>query len=94
MKVKLSFGHKTVILSLSKLNIESKHFFYKTCSVCYAIWDYQVKSESEAVISSQSNHFVTQNWFPLNWPLPSLKYVPNGPSLFPGSEEWTWSGNW
>ena len=33
LKVKLSFGHKAVILSLSKLNIESKNFFYKSCSV-------------------------------------------------------------
>ena len=28
VKVNLSFGHKVVILSLSKLNIESKNFFY------------------------------------------------------------------
>ena len=36
-KVKLSFGQKAVISSLSKLNIESKNFFYKSCSVWYAI---------------------------------------------------------
>ena len=29
MKVKLSFGHKAVISSLSKLNIESKNFFFR-----------------------------------------------------------------
>ena len=27
VKVKLSFGHKAVVLLLSKLNIESKNFF-------------------------------------------------------------------
>ena len=31
MKVKQSFGHKAVILSLSKLEIKSKNFFYKSC---------------------------------------------------------------
>ena len=39
LKVKLSFGHKAVILSLSKLNIESKNFFYKSCSVWNVIWE-------------------------------------------------------
>ena len=43
VKVKLSFGHKAVISSLSKLNIESKNFFYKSCSVWYAIWEYEWK---------------------------------------------------
>ena len=46
LKVKMSFGPKAVISSLSKLNIESKNFFYKRCSVWYAIWECQIKSES------------------------------------------------
>ena len=32
MKVKLSFSHKAVILSLSKLSTETKIFFNKSCS--------------------------------------------------------------
>ena len=56
MKVKLSFVHKAVILSLSKLNIESKSFFQKSCSVWYAILECHIKSESSAVIWSQSSH--------------------------------------
>ena len=36
-KVQLSLGHPAVILSLSELRIESKNFFYKSCSVWYAI---------------------------------------------------------
>ena len=43
MKIKLSFGCKAVI---SSLNIESKNFFYKSCSVWYASWEYHKKSES------------------------------------------------
>ena len=46
LKVKLSFGHKAVISSLSKLNIESKNFFYRSCSVWYATWKYHIKNES------------------------------------------------
>ena len=46
VKIKLSFGHEAVISSLSKLNIESKNFFYKRCSVWYAYLDYDIKSES------------------------------------------------
>ena len=39
MKVNPSFGHKAVILSLSKLNTESKNFFYKNCSVLHCeVW--------------------------------------------------------
>ena len=30
-------------LSLSKLNIKSKNFFYKSCSFCYAIWEWYIK---------------------------------------------------
>ena len=43
MKVKLSFGHKAVISSLSKLGIKSKNFFYKGYSVWYAIWEGFIK---------------------------------------------------
>ena len=46
VKVKLSFGHKAVISSLSKLNTESKNFFYKSCSVWYTIWKSHIRSES------------------------------------------------
>ena len=45
-KAKLSFGQKAVISSLSKLTIESKNFVCKSCSVWYAIWECQIKSES------------------------------------------------
>ena len=54
MKVKLSYGHTEIIMSLSKLNMISKNFFYKSCSVCYAFWECDIKSESRAVISSLS----------------------------------------
>ena len=37
MKVELSFGPIAVISSLSKLNTETKNFFYKSGSVWYAI---------------------------------------------------------
>ena len=37
VKVNLSFGEKAVISSLCKLNIKSKNFFYKRCSVFYVI---------------------------------------------------------
>ena len=70
MKVKLSFGHKAVISSLSKLNTESKNFFYKSCSVWYAIWEYHIKSEiklpfgHKAVISSLSKlNMESKNFF-------------------------------
>ena len=70
MKVKLSFGHKAVISSLSKLNIESKNFFYKSCSVWYAIWDYHIKVKvklsfgHKAVISSLSKpNMGSKNFF-------------------------------
>ena len=45
VKVKLSFGHKAVILSLSKLIIKSKKFFYVSYSVWYAISECLIKSE-------------------------------------------------
>ena len=35
VKVKLSFGHKAVISSLSKLIIKSKYFFYKLQIMMY-----------------------------------------------------------
>ena len=50
---------KAVILSLSKLNVESKNFFYKTCSVWYVTLECGIKSESLAVLWSSSSHFVT-----------------------------------
>ena len=59
VKVMLSFGHKEVILSLFKRNIVSKNLFYKSLSVWYTTWKYGIKSESLAVIWSQSSHFVT-----------------------------------
>ena len=53
MKVKLSFGQKTVISSPFKLIIEAKniflqnhlifYFFYKSSSLRYAIWEYVKK---------------------------------------------------
>ena len=43
MKVKLSFGQKAVISSLSKLSIELKKFFYKSCLVLYTIWECVIK---------------------------------------------------
>ena len=36
---------KAVISSLSKLNTETKNFFYKNYSVWYAIWECHIKSE-------------------------------------------------
>ena len=72
MKVKLSFGHKAVIssfsnlnvesknfLSLSKRNIKSENFFYKSCLFCYPILEYDIKIESLALNWSNSSHFVT-----------------------------------
>ena len=59
MKVKLSFGHKAVISSLSKLNIKSEILLFKSLSVWYAILECYIKSESLAVICSYSIHFVT-----------------------------------
>ena len=41
VKVYLSFGH-----------IESKNFFYKSCSIWCVIWRYSIKSESYAAILS------------------------------------------
>ena len=35
MKVKLSLGHKDIILSLSKPNMESNFFFTKAAQLCY-----------------------------------------------------------
>ena len=46
VKVKPSFGHKAIISSLFELNTESKNFFYKSCSVWYAIQESGIKSES------------------------------------------------
>ena len=37
VKVKLLYGHLAVISSDSKLNVESKNFFAKSCLVWYAI---------------------------------------------------------
>ena len=56
MKVKLSLGHKAVILSPSKLNIKSKNFLRKLFSlVCYLkIWDIKLKFDC---------HFITQQSF-------------------------------
>ena len=54
MKVKLSFGQKTVISSLSKLTFESKNLFYKSCSVWYAIWEFWMKSETLALIGHKT----------------------------------------
>ena len=42
VEVKMSFGHKAVISSLSKLNIKAENFFYKSCSFCYAILEYDI----------------------------------------------------
>ena len=39
MKVKMLFGRKAVILSLSKLSIILESFFYKSCSDWYAIFE-------------------------------------------------------
>ena len=50
VKVKLPFVHKAIISSNSKLNIESKDFFYKSCSVWHAIWECLIKRGSLAVI--------------------------------------------
>ena len=51
----MSFGHKAVNSALSKLNIESKNLFYKSCSVWYAFWECGIKSEiSKKVILSLS----------------------------------------
>ena len=70
MKVKLSFGHKAVISSLSKLNMESKNFFYKSCLVWYAIKDYDKKVKvklsfgQKTVISSLSKlNIESKNFF-------------------------------
>ena len=66
MKVKLLFGQKAVVWSLSKLNIESKNFFYKSCSVWYAVWECQIKAKvkllfgHKAVISSLSKQSIEQ----------------------------------
>ena len=57
VKVKMSLGPKAVISSLSKLNIELKNFFYKSCSVWYAIIECGIQSESKAVILSHSSNF-------------------------------------
>ena len=48
MKVKLAFGHKTVILSLSQLNIESKTSFTQVSQFVRYLRMFQ--SESFAVI--------------------------------------------
>ena len=64
MKVDLSFGYNVVISSLSKVNIKSKNFFSKSCSVRYFIWECGIKSESLAsfghttVISSLSEQSI------------------------------------
>ena len=57
MKVKWSFGHKAVILSLSKLIIKSKNSL--NYSVWYTIWECLIKKESYPVPWPQSNHLVT-----------------------------------
>ena len=54
VNVQLSFAHKAVISSLSEVNIESKYFFYKSCSVFHAIWEYPIKSESWHLASEHS----------------------------------------
>ena len=59
MKVRQSLSHKAVILSLSKLFIELKNFFYRNCSVWYVISECCLKSYSLAVNWSNSSHFVT-----------------------------------
>ena len=61
MKVKMSFDLKSVIVTLSKLNIESKHFFCESCSVLYAIFvsEYGFKKYILALNWSDSSHFVT-----------------------------------
>ena len=56
---KLSFGRKTVILSFSKLNIESKTFFLKTGSVGYATQEHGIKGESLAFPWSHGSQLVT-----------------------------------
>ena len=58
MKVNLSFGHKTVKLSLSKPNIESKKLFYKSCPVWFYFWLWHKKWKF-AVFWSNNSHFVT-----------------------------------
>ena len=58
MKVKQSFGHKSVIFPLFKRIIKPENFFFKSCSVWYAIWEFLIKSkikqscDHKAVISS------------------------------------------
>ena len=59
VKVRQSLSHKAVILSLSKLFIELKNFFYKNCSFWYDISECCLKSDSLAVNWSHSGHFVT-----------------------------------
>ena len=54
VKVKLSFGHKAVISSLSKLNTKSKNFFYKSSSVWYAIWEFHIKTKVELSFSQNA----------------------------------------
>ena len=49
VNVWLLFGHKAVISSLSKLNIDSKTFL-KSWSGQHDIWECHIKSESQAVI--------------------------------------------
>ena len=70
MKVKLSFGHKAVISSLPKLNMESKNFFYKSClfGMLFKIMTSKVKVKlsfgHKAVISSLSKlNIESKNFF-------------------------------
>ena len=70
MKVKLSFGHKAVISSLSKLHIESKNFFSKGAQVgiLFEIIKYKARVKlsfgHKAVISSLSKlNIESKNFF-------------------------------
>ena len=63
-----SIGHNTVIMSQSKLHIQSKNFFCKICHILYLNNEYVIKRQnytviwSQTVISSQSNlHIQSKN---------------------------------
>ena len=51
-----SFGHKTVISPQSKLQIQSKNFFYKSC---YILLTNVIMRHNYAVIWSQNSQFIT-----------------------------------
>ena len=55
------FTHKAVVSSLSKLSIKSKNFFYKSCSVWYAIWECFIKSKGNLSFGQKAVDFITIN---------------------------------